>query len=101
MIKKLVFSALATALLCPLVNGKTYSETEYNIRPWEIIKGLQPHSKLLWDTDNNGIDAFTVSSNSKLTVWDKTKLWGNTVTRIDLPTSGSVTLRLKNPIQIR
>ena len=38
-----------------------YDEKEYTVRPWEIIKGLQPHSKLLWDMQQDGIKDWRVS----------------------------------------
>ena len=77
-----------------------YDEKEYTVRPWEIIKGLQPHSKLLWDMQQNGIKDWRVSGKGKLSTTNITKLWGEEVAKLELPASGSLTVRLPKPIVI-
>ncbi len=87
------------ALVCGLqVMG--YDESEWKVRPLEIIHGLQPHSELLWDCAQGDLEKWQVSEGGKLSLTDETKLWGETVARLDLPPSGAVTLTPPTPIVI-
>jgi len=90
---------MAAAILSATVLS-AYDKSEYTVRPWEIINGMQPHSQLLWDVDKHGVDKWKVSGKGKLSTTSLTKLWGEKVAKLDLPTNGSVTLRLPEPIVI-
>ena len=90
---------VVVALMCGLcVMG--YDESEWRVRPLEIIMGLQPHSALLWDCAKGDLGQWQVSEGGKLSLTDKTKLWGETVARLDLPPNGAVTLTPPAPIVI-
>ena len=89
----------SVALVCGLlVMG--YDESEWKVRPLEIIQGLQPHSALLWDCAKGDLGQWQVSEGGKLSLTDMTKLWGETVARLDLPPNGAVTLTPPAPIVI-
>jgi len=94
------FILLAAVVMCAAVVS-AYDKSEYTVRPWEIINGMQPHSKLLWDVEKNGISGIRVSGKGKLSTTSLTKLWGEKVAKLDLPATGSVTLRLAKPIIIQ
>ena len=87
------------ALVCAL-QAVGYDESEWRVRPLEIIQGLQPHSALLWDCAKGDLGQWQVSEGGKLSATDQTKLWGEMVARLDLPPSGAVTLTPPAPIVI-
>ena len=87
------------ALMCGL-QAMGYDESEWRVRPLEFIQGLQPHSALLWDCEKGDLGKWQVSAGGKLSLTDKTKLWGETVARLDLPPNGAVTLTPPEPIVI-
>ena len=89
--KKLFFLSLATMLTAFLAHA--YDKSEYKVRPWEIIQGLKPHSELVWDMAKCDLAEWKVSGKAKLSATQHTKLWGDSVAKLDLPPNGSVTIR--------
>ena len=80
----------AALTLCPV---QAYEKSEYKVRPWEIINGLQPYSEQLWQTDADGISGWTASNGGVLSETSITKLWGEKVTQLTFPKGGNVTVR--------
>ncbi|MBO7327263.1 MAG: hypothetical protein J6W00_00655 [Lentisphaeria bacterium] len=99
--KKKCCMTLLFAVMFIAVSALSYDKSEYKVRPWEIIQGLQPHSQLLWDMSSGGIGMWQVSGKAKLSSANFTKLWGENVAKLDLPPGGSVTLNLTKPITIK
>ena len=93
--KKLFFLSLATMLTAFLAHA--YDKSEYKVRPWEIIQGLKPHSELVWDMAKGDLAEWKVSGKAKLSATQHTKLWGDSVAKLDLPPNGSVTIRPPAP----
>ena len=98
--KKMQWSLLLAAALT-LSAVQAYDKSEYKVRPWEIIQGLQPHSELVWDMAKGDLAQWKISGKAKLTSTQETKLWGEHVAKLTLPTSGSVTIRPPKPLVVK
>ena len=72
MIKRFLF--LTAAVLS--ITAAAYEKSEYKVRPWEIINGLKPYSKALWQADNGDISKWRASNGGVLSETSITKLWG-------------------------
>ena len=78
-----------------------YSESEWKVRPWEIIRGLQPQGKTLWRMDRDALEGWTVSrADAKLSSADLTKLWGESVAKLSYAKGGTLTVTPKEPITV-
>ncbi|MBO5721535.1 MAG: hypothetical protein J6S19_00325, partial [Lentisphaeria bacterium] len=87
--KKKCCMTLLFAVMFIAVSALSYDKSEYKVRPWEIIQGLQPHAQLLWDMSSGGIGMWQVSGKAKLSSANFTKRWGENVAKLDLPPGGS------------
>jgi len=97
MIKRFLF--LAAAVLS--IHAAAYEKSEYKVRPWEIINGLKPYSKALWQADNGDISKWRASNGGVLSESNVTKLWGNKVAKLTFPRGGSVTITPPKPLVIK
>ena len=99
--RSLIVVLLALAAL-PLFSAVEYSEKEWRIRPWEIIKGqIKPHSDPLWVVDKDSIDGWKVSgAGGEISKTSVTKLWGNEVAKVTFPKGGSLTITPGKPIEV-
>ncbi len=78
-----------------------YSRDEWRVRPWEIINGLKPHSRTLWQLDRNSLKGWMASGgDAALAATSETKLWGETVAKLTFPKGGSVTVKLPQSLKI-
>ncbi|MBE6369979.1 MAG: hypothetical protein E7056_07465 [Lentisphaerae bacterium] len=98
--KKMCLIALMMSVVLVSTAVRAYDEAEWRIRPWEIIQGLKPHSELVWDVAKGDLSSWKVSGAAALSEYDKIKLWGDKVAKLDLPDKGSVTLTLAQPQKI-
>jgi len=99
--KKTALFFLLTGVMMLFSAVHAYDQSEWRIRPWEIIQGLKPHSDLVWDMTRGDLAKWKVSGKGKLSSTNITKLWGEEVARLDLPSSGAVTLTLPQPLSIK
>jgi len=91
-------AALAAASACCV---QAYDKSEYKVRPWEIINGLQPQSELVWDMSKGDLASWKATGKGKLSVSNETKLWGENVAKLELPPSGSVTISPAEPWTVK
>lgn len=101
--KKNIYAALLVfSTLFSFVLQAEYSESEWRIRPWEIIRGLKPHSQTLWQLDRDGLEGWSVKgADAELSTTDVTKLWGENVVKMTFPKGGSATVTLPTPLEIK
>ncbi len=87
--------------VCLSTAAAAYSPSEWRVRPWEIINGLQPHSQTLWQLDKGSLKGWKVSGGgAELSATDLTKLWGEKVAKLTFPKGGSVTVTLPEPVKL-
>ena len=98
--QKLILSLLAAATLSSF-SAAAYEKSEYKVRPWEIINGLKPYSTPIWQADNGNIGSWKASNGGVLSEYDKTKLWGENVAKLALPSSGAVTITPPQPLVVK
>jgi len=90
-----------TAAASVATTAAAYSENEWKVRPWEIIKGLQPQGKTLWRMDRDTLKGWTVSrGDAKLSAADLTKLWGESVAKLTYTKGGTLTVTPPAPITV-
>ena len=86
--------ALLGIVALTLGSAQAYEKSEYKVRPWEIINGLQPYSEQLWQTDADGIAGWKATNGGVLSETSLTKLWGEKVAKLTFPKGGSVTINV-------
>ena len=82
--------ALLGIVALTLGSAQAYEKSEYKVRPWEIINGLQPYSEQLWQTDADGIAGWKATNGGVLSETSLTKLWGEKVTKLTFPKGGNL-----------
>ena len=90
-----------SAVMALSLHAAPYSKSEYQIRPWEIINGLQPYSQAIWQADNGDIKKWRASNGGVLSESSLTKLWGEKVAKLTFPRGGSVTITPPQPLVIK
>lgn len=94
--KLLTFFAMFTIVL-----ARAYDVSEWQVRPWEIIKGLKPQGKTLWQLDKDGLDSLECTgADAVLSVTESTKLWGEHVVKMTFPKGGEVQVSFTTPIPV-
>ena len=51
----ILLTAFLTVSATLTAEVRQYDKSEWKIRPWEIINGLQPYSQLVWHCDNGDL----------------------------------------------
>ena len=99
--KKFTLLCAAAVLASSVCTVDAYDKSEYKVRPWEIIQGLQPHSELVWDMAKGDLAEWKATGKGKLSVSTETKLWGENVAKLALPSSGAVTITPPQPLVVK
>ena len=96
--KLFMLTLLGMAAMQLAAEPPKYNESEWKIRPWEIIRGLQPRSELLWHADQGDLAKWKATNGGVLSETAITKLWGNKVAKLTFPRGGSVTVKPPVPL---